>query len=157
MIEASGLEARVLQHEIDHLDGVLILDRTPREQRKGALRALREGGSYSPSFEDEIDDGGRAPRAAHRRVRTVYLGTSDFAATVLRRLADSPHRPALVVTPPDRRQGRGRKTQPPPVAEAAARARDRAAAGRERQRRRRRWSGSAPPRPRRWSSAPSAS
>ena len=47
-IEASGLEARVLQHEIDHLDGILILDRTEREQRKGALRALREGGSYSP-------------------------------------------------------------------------------------------------------------
>jgi peptide deformylase len=48
-IEASGLEARVLQHEIDHLDGVLILDRTSRSQRKGALRALREGGSYSPA------------------------------------------------------------------------------------------------------------
>jgi peptide deformylase len=42
LIEASGLEARVIQHEIDHLDGVLILDRTTREQRKQALRALRE-------------------------------------------------------------------------------------------------------------------
>jgi peptide deformylase len=41
-IEASGLEARVLQHEMDHLDGVLILDRTPRGQRKEAMRALRE-------------------------------------------------------------------------------------------------------------------
>lgn len=41
-IEASGLEARVIQHEIDHLDGVLIVDRTTREQRKEALRALRE-------------------------------------------------------------------------------------------------------------------
>ncbi|MEZ5120895.1 MAG: peptide deformylase [Solirubrobacterales bacterium] len=41
-IEASGLEARVLQHEMDHLDGVLILDRTSREQRKNAVRALRE-------------------------------------------------------------------------------------------------------------------
>jgi len=54
-IEASGLEARVLQHEIDHLDGVLILDRAPREQRKGALRALREGESYAPPAED-VDD-----------------------------------------------------------------------------------------------------
>jgi methionyl-tRNA formyltransferase len=52
-------------------------------------------------------------------VRTVYLGTSEFAAVVLRRLAGSPHRPALVVTPPDRRQGRGRKVQPPPAAVAA--------------------------------------
>ena len=48
LIEASGLEARVLQHEIDHLDGILMLDRTTTEQRKGALRALREGEEYSP-------------------------------------------------------------------------------------------------------------
>jgi peptide deformylase len=53
MVEASGLEARVLQHEIDHLDGVLILDRTDREQRKGALRALREGTAYSPASDDD--------------------------------------------------------------------------------------------------------
>jgi methionyl-tRNA formyltransferase len=52
-------------------------------------------------------------------VRTVYLGTSDFAARVLRRLADSPHRPALVVTPPDSKRGRGRKLAPPPTAEVA--------------------------------------
>jgi peptide deformylase len=45
MIEATGLEARVLQHEIDHLDGVLILDRTTREQRKQAMRTLREAGA----------------------------------------------------------------------------------------------------------------
>jgi len=43
----------VLQHEIDHLDGVLILDRTDRDQRKQALRALREGTAYSPSAEDD--------------------------------------------------------------------------------------------------------
>jgi peptide deformylase len=42
VIEASGLEARVIQHEIDHLDGVLIIDRTSREQRKEAMRILRE-------------------------------------------------------------------------------------------------------------------
>ncbi len=42
VIEATGLEARVIQHEIDHLDGVLILDRTTREQRKAAMRTLRE-------------------------------------------------------------------------------------------------------------------
>jgi len=52
-------------------------------------------------------------------VRTAYLGTSEFAATVLRRLADSPHRPVLVVTPPDSRRGRGRRLAPPPAAEAA--------------------------------------
>jgi methionyl-tRNA formyltransferase len=49
----------------------------------------------------------------------VFLGTSDFAATVLRRLAGSGHRPGLVVTLPDRKRGRGRRLQPSPVAEAA--------------------------------------
>jgi methionyl-tRNA formyltransferase len=52
-------------------------------------------------------------------VRTVYLGTSEFAAAVLRRLADSAHRPLLVVTPPDRPKGRGRRTQASPAAEVA--------------------------------------
>jgi peptide deformylase len=42
-VEAEGLEARVIQHEIDHLDGVLILDRISREARKEAMRAMREG------------------------------------------------------------------------------------------------------------------
>jgi peptide deformylase len=41
LVEASGLEARVIQHEMDHLDGVLILDRAPRDQRKEGMRALR--------------------------------------------------------------------------------------------------------------------
>jgi peptide deformylase len=41
LVEASGLEARVIQHEMDHLDGVLILDRTTRDERKRALRELR--------------------------------------------------------------------------------------------------------------------
>ncbi|MFN8151919.1 MAG: peptide deformylase [Solirubrobacterales bacterium] len=49
-LEASGLEARVLQHELDHLDGVLILDRTPRKQRRAAMRALREGGHFDPGM-----------------------------------------------------------------------------------------------------------
>jgi methionyl-tRNA formyltransferase len=47
------------------------------------------------------------------------LGTSEFAAVVLRALAESPHRPLLVVAPPDRPKGRGRRTQPPPAAEVA--------------------------------------
>ncbi|MDQ3644011.1 MAG: methionyl-tRNA formyltransferase [Actinomycetota bacterium] len=52
-------------------------------------------------------------------MRTVYLGTTDFASTVLRRLAASEHRPQLVVTRPDRPRGRGRRLESPPVAEAA--------------------------------------
>ncbi len=52
-------------------------------------------------------------------MRTVFLGTSEFAAAILRRLAASPHAPALVVTRPDRPRGRGRKLASPPVADAA--------------------------------------
>ncbi|MDQ6730027.1 MAG: methionyl-tRNA formyltransferase, partial [Actinomycetota bacterium] len=52
-------------------------------------------------------------------MRTVYLGTSAFAAGILRALAASPHRPALVVTRPDRPRGRGRRLAAPPVADTA--------------------------------------
>ena len=51
--------------------------------------------------------------------RTVFLGTSGFAAAVLARVADSPYRPQLVVTRPDRPAGRGRRLSAPPVADAA--------------------------------------
>ena len=56
----------MLQHEIDHLDGVLILDRTEREQRRGAMRALRNGESFSPEMlEPDYDEAaGRAPAAS---------------------------------------------------------------------------------------------
>ena len=56
VIEASGLEARVIQHEVDHLDGVLMLQHAPKEQRRAALRALREGGTYAPEREPETGD-----------------------------------------------------------------------------------------------------
>ena len=82
VIEASGLEARVIQHEMDHLDGVLILDRTSRDQRKQAMRTLRE--------QAERAAGASPLSAAGAAVRTVYLGTSAFAAAVLERLAGEP-------------------------------------------------------------------
>jgi methionyl-tRNA formyltransferase len=52
-------------------------------------------------------------------VRTVYLGTSPFAAHVLERMAEGPHRPVLVVTRPDRPAGRGRRLTSPPAADTA--------------------------------------
>ena len=60
LIEASGLEARVLQHEIDHLDGVLILDRTDARAAQGApCGRCARATSYAPPTRDE--DGGREP------------------------------------------------------------------------------------------------
>ena len=55
VIEAEGLPARIVQHEMDHLDGVLILDRIGRETRKEAMRAMRkalEGRTPAPSEDD---------------------------------------------------------------------------------------------------------
>jgi methionyl-tRNA formyltransferase len=52
-------------------------------------------------------------------LRTVFLGTSEFAAAVLERLVASDHRPALVLSRPDRPRGRGRRMATPPVAERA--------------------------------------
>ena len=40
--EAEGIHARVIQHETDHLDGILMIDRTTKEERAEAMRLLRE-------------------------------------------------------------------------------------------------------------------
>jgi peptide deformylase len=55
-IEAEGMRARILQHEIDHLDGVLMLDRTTPEQAKAAKRALARGEPYRPPRAEEQDE-----------------------------------------------------------------------------------------------------
>jgi len=41
-VEAMGLLARIMQHEIDHLEGNLILDRTSAEERRRVLKELRQ-------------------------------------------------------------------------------------------------------------------
>ena len=102
----AGCEARVIQHEIDHLDGVLILDRVPREQRKEAMRAMREA------------EAALGPAALSSPMRTVFLGTSDVRGR--RAARASPAAPIArrsCVTRPDRPSGRGRRLAPPPVAD----------------------------------------
>jgi peptide deformylase len=71
LVEAEGLEARVIQHEIDHLDGILVLDRISREARRDAMRALREGretgGSdeaVAPREDEQVDEHPRDPAPA---------------------------------------------------------------------------------------------
>ncbi|MGE4428041.1 MAG: peptide deformylase [Solirubrobacteraceae bacterium] len=67
-IEAAGPLARRLQHEADHLDGVLMIDRTTKDERKAALRALRDGVPMDPPDDvvppGEVGDGADAPTAA---------------------------------------------------------------------------------------------
>jgi len=69
-IDAEGLEARVIQHEIDHLDGTLILDRISREARKEAMRAMREA----------QDAGEGAPTARRHAVRDGHAQHSTDGA-----------------------------------------------------------------------------
>jgi peptide deformylase len=52
-IEATGAHARVLQHELDHLDGILMLDRTIPEHKRAAVRALNAGEPWRPAPEPE--------------------------------------------------------------------------------------------------------
>src|SRR3990167_96035 len=79
-IRAKGLYARVLQHEIDHLDGILLTDR----------------------INIKTD-------------RIVFMGTPEFAAIILKRLINSPFKPYLVITEPDKPSGRGKTLTPPAV------------------------------------------
>ena len=87
--ELEGYGARVVQHELDHLDGVLIIDRTDDEHRKEAL----------------------SDAAAPRRASVMRIGvaaTAPIGADVLERLAET-HEIAFLLTRPDAPQGRGRK------------------------------------------------
>lgn len=86
-VEGEGLLARALQHELDHLDGVLFLDRATR---------VRE---VKPETELEI----------------IFCGTPGFAVPVLDALLDRGCRIAAVITQPDRPVGRGRRVKFSPV------------------------------------------
>ncbi|MBX6350780.1 MAG: methionyl-tRNA formyltransferase [Clostridia bacterium] len=90
-LDAEGELARVIQHESDHLDGVLVLDRAKR-----VLELPPES-----------------------RLKVAFFGTPGFAAKVLEGLVEAGVRPRLVVTRPDRPRGRGRRLQPTPVRETA--------------------------------------
>ena len=55
-LEASGIHARILQHEADHLDGVLMLDRTNPEHKRAAVRAHNAGESWRPPRPDDEEE-----------------------------------------------------------------------------------------------------
>jgi peptide deformylase len=75
-----GLTAGTIQHEVDHLDGVLMIDRTERDQRRGALRALREGGTFAPEADEEdAGEDGTAPRGTEGGTGTEPPGTGRAA------------------------------------------------------------------------------
>ena len=122
-IEASEFEGRIFQHELDHLDGILLVERLNEDQRKDALKILRSRtldlrafptrtGCPASSPADAVRDVALASLAfvyGERVARLAYLGTPDMAVPPLRALVAAGHDIALCVTRPDRRHGRGRR------------------------------------------------
>ena len=90
-LDAEGYFARILQHEMDHLDGILFTDRARR-----TIRATPES-----------------------KLKVVFLGSSEFGVTVLESLVEAGVVPKLVLTRPDRPAGRGLQSRPTPVRTAA--------------------------------------
>jgi peptide deformylase len=91
LIEAEGLEARVIQHEIDHLDGILILDRVPRAVRKEAMRALREAQRAEARGETALQSGtapqgeteaSETPQGETAQGETSQRASSDRSASL---------------------------------------------------------------------------
>ena len=106
-IEAAGLLARAIQHEIDHLDGILFLDRLSPLKPPAPARdwKKREQGR------DRLPPRRRAARRRPATVmRVVFFGTPEFAVPSLRALLGEGFDIVGVVTQPDRPQGRSRST-----------------------------------------------
>ena len=96
-LELTGFEARACQHEFDHLDGVLMIDRTTDEARREAMAVLRQRSALG------------VRRSACPAIG--FAATAPFGADVLERLA-ARHEISFCLTRPDRPAGRGRRLDP---------------------------------------------
>ena len=115
-LSVEGYLARAIQHEMDHLEGVLFVDRLSLLKRQFLRRAL------DSLARGEVPEGHHPPARRRRtgrsvlsRPRVVFMGTPDFAVPALRAVARSCDVVA-VVTQPDRGRGRGRELAPSEVA-----------------------------------------
>lgn len=102
-VEGRGLLARALLHEIDHLDGILFIDRAKTISEV----AEEETAEVSP-------DSGPA-------ITAVFMGSPDFAVPCLEEMVAAGIKVPLVITQPDRPSGRKRQPKPTAVKEAALR------------------------------------
>ena len=102
-VEGTGQLARCVQHETDHLDGVLFIDRLDPQQRKLANRAIREAEWWG----EPVPEIRVSPHADRRTgplgplMRLVFAGTPQAAVPALDALLKSGHEVAAVVTRPD--------------------------------------------------------
>ena len=119
VIEGTELMARCIQHETDHLDGIMFVDRLDPETRKAAIeghsrgRVERAVGTGRQGLRTRCSAGGSDA------VRLVFAGTPDVAVPSLRALIASRHQVIAVVTRPDAPTGRGRRVTASPVASVA--------------------------------------
>ena len=120
-IEGTELLARCVQHETDHLDGILFIDRLDKKQRKLAMKAIREA-----EWSGHARPRGQGLAALHPAdlLGARPCGSSSQAPRRPRcprcaRSLASRHTVAAVVTRPDAPVGRGKRLQPSPVAELA--------------------------------------
>ena len=122
-IEASELLARAMQHETDHLDGILFIDKLDTAARKAAMKEIRESewfGLERPTV--QVQPPRRrtdSPDEGPQLMRVVFAGTPEVAVPALDAIADSRHELVGVVTRPDAPSGRGRKLVASPVAQRA--------------------------------------
>ena len=113
-VEGTHLLARCVQHETDHLDGVLFIDRLDPATRKEAMKMIRESDWFGPH--DRQD---QPTSSAERSMRVVFAGTPEVAVVSLEAVLASRHgwsrwSPARMLWPD---AGAG---SPPPVSRAAS-------------------------------------
>ena len=123
-IEGTELLARCIQHETDHLDGILFIDRMDPAQRKLAMKAIREAEWWGdPIPQVRVSPHETLGRASARLMRLVFAGTPQTAVPALDALLASRHEVVAVVTRPDApgRAAAG-KVEASPVARRAAEA-----------------------------------
>src|SRR5688500_15996991 len=115
--------ARCVQHETDHLDGVLFIDRLDRAARKAAMKEIRQAPWYDetapPTVKLSPHPVADPFRPGHWRVRLVFAGTPAVALPTLDALTAAGHDLLAVVTRPDAPTGRGRRLGRSPVADWA--------------------------------------
>ncbi len=127
-----GLLARIFQHETDHLDGTLFIDRLDEEGRRAVLAEMRR-------IELGLEEPRERRRGLRRRdpaalrsdppyprgmtaPRVVFLGNDPWSVPSLKALAERGPSPVLVLTRTPRPAGRGSKLRPTEVARFAAHA-----------------------------------
>ena len=118
-VEGTGLFARAIQHEIDHLDGILFLDRIGPIKRRRLLADYKKSRKNETGYLKDVVPEGTA-KAIQGAVRVVYFGTPDFAVPSLRALVGEGFDVVGVVTRPDKPTGRHRSRATPSAVKVAA-------------------------------------